>query len=47
MLSEFVNVPIRKDDLVRVIGKGTGYERIRLQMFWRNDWNTSIRQFIA
>lgn len=24
MLSEFVNVPIRKDDLVKIVGKGTG-----------------------
>ena len=31
----------------RWVASQGGYERIRLQMFWRNDWNTSIRQFIA
>ena len=24
-----------------------GYERLRLKLFWRNDWNLKIMEFIA
>lgn len=31
----------------RWVASQGGYERIRLQMFWGNNWNAAIRQFIA
>ncbi len=37
MLSEYVNAVIKKGDLVKVVGKGTGYDGALCRVLYMND----------